>query len=322
MIERGGMDSPEPTELDEKSIPALVAARSAKPQDDEEEINEKTGLELDLPSHSGQTAEEQEAAQALALLIDVANAALSSSNNPVNILKTTAPTSTPKLVSAALENARTELSRTPQTRHLALRSLPQTPRSMTPALKITAPGSESPEAIVSESAASSYVSATSMIRAPSPYPALPRSILRIQESEIASGRASPTPSYVTAQASPASSFATAHESSTPIHRGISTPNRPFSPQLRIPGSLTMHDMTASSVATEDIGEVNLLSMMTRGGNGDGGMIPPAHLTQTALDLALMLPATEWIFQFIVIFIGWFGFLMRPVPTRNRSTRRL
>lgn len=39
-----------------------------------------------------------------------------------------------------------------------------------------------------------------------------------------------------------------------------------------------------------------------------GGLPPAQLTYAALDMALNLPGTEWIFQFLVIFVSWFGLL--------------
>lgn len=46
-------------------------------------------------------------------------------------------------------------------------------------------------------------------------------------------------------------------------------------------------------------------------------LPSAELTYAALDLALQLPGTEWIFQFLVIFVSWFGMFLGPAPTRRR-----
>ena len=46
-------------------------------------------------------------------------------------------------------------------------------------------------------------------------------------------------------------------------------------------------------------------------------LPSAELTYAALDLALQLPGTEWIFQFLVIFVSWFGMFLGP-PTTRRS----
>jgi len=267
----------------------------------EEEINEKVDLELHASVQQDDASDDQEATQALALLIDVANAALSSSANPTNILKNTgtlasttgiltsatptpSSTTTPKLVANALESVRAEMGHTLLTKHAVPRSQPQTPRCTTPALRIIPATSGLPErdadlgSVALESAASSYGSASSMIRVSSPYPILPRSALRVEGNDSISTISSPTPSYVTAQTSPASSFTTAQEPSTPIHRGISTLNRPFSPQLRVPGSLTLYEgdtsmASSSSITTEDdIGEVNILSMMTRTGGGGFGLI--------------------------------------------------
>jgi hypothetical protein len=92
----------------------------------EEEINEKADLELHASVQKDDASDDQEATQALALLIDVANAALSSSANPTSILKITgtlasttgiltsatptpSSTTTPKLVANALESVRAEM---------------------------------------------------------------------------------------------------------------------------------------------------------------------------------------------------------------------
>lgn len=47
-------------------------------------------------------------------------------------------------------------------------------------------------------------------------------------------------------------------------------------------------------------------------------LPSAELTYAALDLALQLPGTEWIFQFLVIFVSWFGMFLGPTTTRRRK----
>jgi len=47
-------------------------------------------------------------------------------------------------------------------------------------------------------------------------------------------------------------------------------------------------------------------------------LPSAELTYAALDLALQLPGTEWIFQFLVIFVSWFGMLLGPTTTGRRQ----
>ena len=47
-------------------------------------------------------------------------------------------------------------------------------------------------------------------------------------------------------------------------------------------------------------------------------LPSAELTYAALDLALQLPGTEWIFQFLVIFVSWFGMFLGPTTTRRRA----
>jgi hypothetical protein len=349
-MEKGdGSISDSPTNPNEKPLRNEVHPDGINGRNGEEEINEKVNLELHPSVRPDDASGDQEAAQSLALLIDVANAALSSSTNPTSILKntgtlgsttgvltsattTSSSTTTPKLVANALESIQAEMGHTPLTKQVVPRSQPQTPRSITPALRIIPAASGLPERVTGsgsvavESAASSYASDRSMIRVSSPYPILPRSTLRVEDDGSRSTISSPTPSYVTAQTSPASSFTTAQEPSTPIHRAISTLNRPFSPQLRVPGSLMLYEgdtsmASSSSMTTEDdIGEVNILGMMTRNRDGGMGRVPPARITQTALDLALMLPATEWIFQFIVVFIGWFGFLMRPVPTKTRIRR--
>ena len=46
-------------------------------------------------------------------------------------------------------------------------------------------------------------------------------------------------------------------------------------------------------------------------------LPSAELTYAALDLALQLPGTEWIFQFLVIFVSWFGMFLGPTTTTRR-----
>jgi hypothetical protein len=46
-------------------------------------------------------------------------------------------------------------------------------------------------------------------------------------------------------------------------------------------------------------------------------LPNAELTYAALDLALQLPGTEWVFQFLVIFVSWFGMFLGPATTRRR-----
>lgn len=46
-------------------------------------------------------------------------------------------------------------------------------------------------------------------------------------------------------------------------------------------------------------------------------LPSAELTYAALDLALQLPGTEWVFQFLVIFVSWFGMFLGPTTTRHR-----
>ena len=46
-------------------------------------------------------------------------------------------------------------------------------------------------------------------------------------------------------------------------------------------------------------------------------LPSAELTYAALELALQLPGTEWIFQFLVIFVSWFGMFLAPPTTSRR-----
>ena len=46
-------------------------------------------------------------------------------------------------------------------------------------------------------------------------------------------------------------------------------------------------------------------------------LPSAELTYAALDLALQLPGTEWVFQFLVIFVSWFGMFLGPTTTGRR-----
>ena len=46
-------------------------------------------------------------------------------------------------------------------------------------------------------------------------------------------------------------------------------------------------------------------------------LPSAELTYAALDLALQLPGTEWIFQFLVIFVSWFGMFLGPTTAGRR-----
>lgn len=149
----------------------------------------------------------------------------------------------------------------------------------------------------------------------------------LDASHSISRAASPTPSAISGVASPALSFATAIEGpSAPVTmREVrpafvsrladsfhTPPSRPASPALpQPPGALMFHD----GEETGDVGAVQTRQ----------SILPPAQLTQTALELALMLPATEWIFQFIVVFIGWFGFWMRPMnssATRNTRARRI
>jgi len=46
-------------------------------------------------------------------------------------------------------------------------------------------------------------------------------------------------------------------------------------------------------------------------------LPNAELTYAALEVALQLPGTEWIFQFLVIFVSWFGMFLGPATTTRR-----
>ncbi|KAG8776187.1 hypothetical protein FRC15_012080 [Serendipita sp. 397] len=133
--------------------------------------------------------------------------------------------------------------------------------------------------------------------------------------------ASPSVAYMSAEESPSSSFvASDHSPIVPFARRdirsfdepVSTFGSPtFPPTLPMPGGLVLFN-DESSDPDEQI--------QLRGQQGPA-MIPTAQLTETALNLALMLPTTEWIFQFLVVFIGWFGFLMRPVPRGTASHRR-
>jgi hypothetical protein len=101
--------------------------------------------------------------------------------------------------------------------------------------------------------------------------------------------------------SPASSFI-----ASPHRPSVDLPSRPPTP--RHPGALALYD--------DEEAETNATQ------NGTTGlMIPPAHLSQTALQLALALPATEWIFQFIVVFIGMFGMWMQPINSGRSNSRR-
>lgn len=263
---------------------------------EKEELNEKTALELHpSPSADG------EATQALELLLDVATAAFNSAD-PEKALSTTV--NPPAPVANALEVVRMKMSHLVHT------------RPSTPVLKFTpAHDNQDEESVTS----SSYVSAHEMSRAASPSPA-PASVagLLVASREETLRSASPAPSWVTAQGS--------EGFSTPIRRSIdingrksmehlrSSFERVGSPVPQIPGSL----YDGGQSLTSEMEEVNVLGMMTERANGNG-MLPPAYLTQTALDLALMLPATEWIFNFLIVFVGWFGFLMNA--PRGRERRR-
>lgn len=282
------------------------------------EFDEKAVVELDPSTLPTDSAEQAEAKEAMALLIDVANAALAST--PA-IMKATildspkvAHLGTPKAVSNALDSLRIEAIR-PRTR-------PSTPvftrpesamGASAPAIAVTTDSDQSrPASPVS--GASSFVSAYSHMPKWSIGRAAGRKALGSNQRVLPipqhldaflpiSRSTSPVPS-MSAVASPALSFATAIEM-PPVRQGQGVsfhtpPSRPTSPGFypQPPGGLEYGD---------DEGGVQMRSTM----------LPPAQLTQTALELALMLPATEWIFQFIVVFIGWFGFWMRPVNTGRR-----
>ena len=151
--------------------------------------------------------------------------------------------------------------------------------------------------------------------------------------------ASPAPSFLsTGGASPAlttMSYATAIEppstpvrpNSQPLNGEFHTPpTRPTSPGYfpQPPGALQLLGEYGQAYGEDDAMDERGMMAMATGASGSIQMrpavLPPAQLTQTALELALMLPATEWIFQFIVVFIGWFGFWMRPVGTVVRAPR--
>ncbi|KAG8807705.1 hypothetical protein FRC17_004302 [Serendipita sp. 399] len=180
-------------------------------------------------------------------------------------------------------------------------------------------------------AASSYVSAAStlanhrslqapldvsptgsMVLLNSPTPSMVH--LPIERPVTASPGASAA--YMSAAASPSTSFIAADSPVLASTRAkmercsfddppMSTLGSPqFSPTLPVPGSLVLFGEEESDGS--------------RRGGQQAVMIPSARMTETALNLALMLPATEWIFQFLVVFIGWFGFMMRPVPGRGTT----
>lgn len=92
-----------------------------------------------------------------------------------------------------------------------------------------------------------------------------------------------SPSYASAMSSPSAGYDTATESPSPEQAVTLSGNR----------SMVVH------------------------APGQADSFPPIHLSRQALEIALTLPATEWIFQFIIVFIGWFGFWMAPV---NRPRR--
>ncbi|KAG8810250.1 hypothetical protein FRC17_003014 [Serendipita sp. 399] len=181
-------------------------------------------------------------------------------------------------------------------------------------------------------AASSYVSAAStlanhrsrqalldisptgsMVLLNSPTPSMVH--LPIERPVTASPGASAA--YMSAAASPSTSFIAADSPILASTRAkmercsfddppMSTLGSPqFSPTLPVPGSLVLFG--------EEESDGRHL-----GGGHQAAMIPSARMTETALNLALMLPATEWIFQFLVVFVGWFGFMMRPVPGRGTT----
>jgi hypothetical protein len=344
------------------------------------ELDEKVALELQSnasPAEDRQSSEELEAKEAMSLLIDVANAAFTSTPSAAvgaNIART------PKAVSSALETIRSEVTRTPQTRHLQIQSPGSRPG--TPLASPVCPGSVlgGPTVVVGigkgvsiggdvvveserlspsqpgspHSDASSFVSAYSHMpggalsigraagrskgrtvlasvfvtqrtlsvpqpsRAASPAPSL-----------LSAGGASPTLStisYATAIEAPASPVRKHEPDSPPLNTDFHTlPTRATSPGYfpQPPGALQLFGEYGQVYGEDATDEHEMISMAT-GASGSVQMrpavLPPAQLTQTALELALMLPATEWIFQFIVVFIGWFGFWMRPVGTVARAPR--
>ena len=379
---------------DEKPV---VAQPSTGSSGDEPlvEIDEKAAMELEPSTDSNLSPEQVEAKEAMALLIDVANAAFASALTPskrATILDSprimpAAVVGTPKAVSSALDTLRTEAINTPQTRYLQLlqaRSRPSTPVQMSspsPALvlvpaydsekenkdnmeSISRPGSPG-------SGASSFVSAYShmpkwsvgraagrktalglgnMFIPPPPQRGALLPHQHVQYVDSVSRAASPAPGTAlapSAVASPAMSYVTAIErasTSIPICDTSATTTRPsmdrsglvsrladsfHTPPTRpaSPASGFVSTFTASAYHPQPPGALFFYGEEEQGGESSTQtstsmrarptMLPPAQLTQTALELALMLPATEWIFQFIVVFIGWFGFWMRPVASGAR-----
>lgn len=337
------------------------AVEKSASQSVHEELDEKALIELDAPTDSilipnaeSARSDAKEATEALELLIDVANAALSASILPVDSSKAPPKLETPKMVVAALETMRAEMNKTPlnldvekgslSRRLLLARSRPATPlrvpsRPQTPSLTFTSAEDGHnhrsftlPKPIPRpsflhdptffDSPASSYVSTAShlgdtleghaaSVHLNSPTPSM---------VHLSSGLStSPAPSYVTAHPSPAMSYATAQASPVPSDV-VLPPAAPIRQRIDSPvlstGTLDSPRPTESALALfDDISRTDDMHLQSR--SYTGGVIPPAHLTETALNLALMLPATEWIFQFLVVFIGWFGFWMRPVHPTHR-----
>ena len=391
-----GPDGGSPSELNEKTalesdsqcIPAsscileqFAVSSTAEPT---VEFDEKAAMELGSSASpiAGNTSPEQaEAGEAMAVLIDVANAAFASTAAATvgsNMART------PRAVSAALEMIRSEVANVPapQTRHLhdmaptSRPGTPLTPVRSTSTLKptvVVSPVKHCPVSVgegvdignddvvenevtmprpASQQSNASFVSAYSHMpggvqsigraagrnlqHTASPSTLVTQCALSVPQPSRA---VSPTPSFLGAfSASPALStvsYSTAIEAPpTPaqhVHETGHPNDTSHSPStlLTSPGYHPQHSgilgLFNGHTGEGDASDGNESMPMAPGAFGAvqtrPTMLPPAQLTQTALELALMLPATEWVFQFLVVFIGWFGFWMGPVNRQGGEHSR-
>ncbi|PVG01546.1 hypothetical protein CPB86DRAFT_870973 [Serendipita vermifera] len=321
--DQGGSDNGGDEEINEK---VEITPAIANETTDSEEINEKVSLALEVSISENSTVQPPtEDEKAMALLVDVANAALASSPNLVArpVLLDTQPV--PSKVNDVLGEMWDEISKELRAKKLVRGTLS---RSSTPppTVSISRAECEDEDSIVEKIRMPKHL-AIPIQRARSPlYQRLLPSETAL--SECVAG--SPAMSYVTAQISPATSFTTAIERGStplPVEEGrapiVDLGASPPLPYYSVPSSPRRHHLAAAGATRSASPQPPGALVMYDYENGDemvrenGAILPPAHITQTALNLALMLPATEWIFQFIVVFIGWFGFWMQPVPSQRR-----
>ncbi|CAG8696058.1 4123_t:CDS:1, partial [Acaulospora colombiana] len=289
-----------------------------------EEINEKVSL-AGVSSDASTAQPPTEDEKAMALLVDVANAALASSPNLVArpVLVDAQPV--PPKVNDVLGEMWDEISKELRAKKLVRGTLSRA-STPPPTVSISRPESEDEDSIVEKIRMPKHL-AIPIQRARSPlYQKLFPS--ETTTSEFVAG--SPAMSYVTAQISPATSFVTAIERGStplPVEEGrapiVDLGSSPPLPYYSLPSSPRRHLASAPlprPASPQPPGALVMYDYENDDARENVALLPPAHITQTALNLALTLPATEWVFQFIVVFIGWFGFWMQPLPSQTRRRR--